>query len=514
MRWLKRLPVANRPAHLPPRVEVLEDRTLLSITLPTPGMPGPLLLTGTAGADQLLLRLEAGNTGNLQVSDDGGVTFQTAALADVTRIDVDGRGGRDVLTLDHGNGLVAKTGGLTINYEGGAGRDELDIVGDPGTTVSEVYSLGINANTGALTETTATALVTVQLVHVGGILDTSTAANLKIAAINNRNLLRLRNGPIVNGVITNRVLGLDVYGLDAAADALPDLLQTGDEPVFVTSTYFLPYTFANKTNVLLDAFGGDDLVRLMNTRPAAGLASLTVDGGAGTDRVFGRGLPAGVSLNVTNVEALDRENPAAVFIQELYEQRLQRSASDAEVVAWAGLLGLPNGRFLIADGIERSREARTRLVKTWYETYLGRPANNGEEQGWVNALVAGATEEATLAAILGSPEFLLRASSLNDTGASEERFLRTLYRVLLNRVGSDAEIAGWLSAVSRFGRAAVAGAFLHSQEYRFGVVTGLYAALLHRPADASALQTWATSNVDLTRLRIAFQASDEFNRNG
>src|SRR2546430_10991088 len=53
--------------------------------------------------------------------------------------------------------------------------------------------------------------------------------------------------------------------------------------------------------------------------------------------------------------------------------------------SWVGVLnGSGGSRRVVAGGIERSPEARTRLVLTWYVTYLGRPAVNGEEQGWVD----------------------------------------------------------------------------------------------------------------------------------
>jgi hypothetical protein len=35
----------------------------------------------------------------------------------------------------------------------------------------------------------------------------------------------------------------------------------------------------------------------------------------------------------------------------------------------------------VAGSIEKSFEARDRLVQSWYQTYLGRPASAGEELG-------------------------------------------------------------------------------------------------------------------------------------
>src|SRR5258708_3472854 len=96
-----------------PLLEPMEERALPSVAPPAPGTPGPLTLTGTNGPDQFVIRLQAGAATNIQVSDNGGSSFTTAALADVTGINVDGLGGKDSLTVDNSNGLVAKAGTST-----------------------------------------------------------------------------------------------------------------------------------------------------------------------------------------------------------------------------------------------------------------------------------------------------------------------------------------------------------------------------------------------------------------
>src|SRR5947209_3559140 len=103
-----------------PALEPLEARAVPSITLPTPGTPGPVTMTGTAGDDGFLMRLKGGYPDFFQFSDDGGATFQTAALADVTAVSVGGLGGNDTLTVDESNGLVAKKSGpdLIVAFDG------------------------------------------------------------------------------------------------------------------------------------------------------------------------------------------------------------------------------------------------------------------------------------------------------------------------------------------------------------------------------------------------------------
>src|SRR5262249_25550467 len=87
--WLRPPPPSTRVLpHCRLEVETLEGRSLPSISspLPTLAQPGPVTITGTNRPDQLLVRLQPGSPANVQFSDDGGATFQTAPLAAVTQV--------------------------------------------------------------------------------------------------------------------------------------------------------------------------------------------------------------------------------------------------------------------------------------------------------------------------------------------------------------------------------------------------------------------------------------------
>src|SRR5207253_7245228 len=64
-----------------------------AVTTPPAGTPAPVILTGTDADDRFVIRLKPGDPTMLQVSTDGGSNFTTVALANVTRIDVNGQGG-------------------------------------------------------------------------------------------------------------------------------------------------------------------------------------------------------------------------------------------------------------------------------------------------------------------------------------------------------------------------------------------------------------------------------------
>jgi hypothetical protein len=180
------------------------------------------------------------------------------------------------------------------------------------------------------------------------------------------------------------------------------------------------------------------------------------------------------------------------------------------------LLNGPGGsRAAVAAGIEGSAEARTRLVDGWYRAYLGRDAHGGEEQAWVNALLAAGREEDVLAGILSSPEFYARAQARAADGSADERFVRALYQLLLRRAAADSEVAGWVGALPQLGGAGVAGSFLGSAEYRRGAVACDYGALLRREAEPAGMSFWASSSgLDLFFIRAGIESSDEFYANG
>jgi hypothetical protein len=164
----------------------------------------------------------------------------------------------------------------------------------------------------------------------------------------------------------------------------------------------------------------------------------------------------------------------------------------------------------VAALVARSAEARTHLVRGWYQTYLGRQAQGGEEQGWVSLLLQGATEEQVVSGILGSGEFFNRAQTLSGSGTPAERYVKALYQLLLGRPGSAAEVTGWVNALPQLGRPGVALGFLASAEYRTVLFTGYYESRLHRPPDAGGLAGWVNSALDTSSVRTGLEASPEY----
>jgi subtilisin-like proprotein convertase family protein len=209
-----------------------------------------------------------------------------------------------------------------------------------------------------------------------------------------------------------------------------------------------------------------------------------------------------------------RLDPDRKFVQAIYNLALGRPGSPQEWNAWVQLLSQPNGRLLVANDIERSFEARDHVVRGWYQTFLGRAPQNGEEAGLAQAMVNGATEEQVLAVILGSQEYFNHAPSIPGVGgqATNTTFIQALYLQLLNRTPSQGEINAWLTVLAGIGRTGVATAFLGSAEYRTDVITSFYSVVLRRssPPSASEVSLWVNSGFDFLSIEIFFESSTEF----
>jgi uncharacterized protein YkwD len=199
------------------------------------------------------------------------------------------------------------------------------------------------------------------------------------------------------------------------------------------------------------------------------------------------------------------------FVRSLYLHELGRAPNDSEVNSWINVIG-NIGQLGVATAIAHSLEAHMHQVRAWYRTYVGRSPSDGEASGWAAALAVGATEEALIAGILGSPEFYAHAQKIIAAGSADDRYVAALYELLLKRTAAPADLASWAGALPMLGREGVALRFLTSTEYRSDQVAGFYAGLLNRKAwpGIAGLTDWVNSDLDLAAIRLSFEAREEF----
>lgn len=224
--------------------------------------------------------------------------------------------------------------------------------------------------------------------------------------------------------------------------------------------------------------------------------------------------PLSQTINVSGINArvnfISGQGNSSNFVQRLYQTVLGRAAGQGDIAYWSSMQSI-YGTNAVVQGIERSGEARARLIQGWYSMYLGRGAGSGEVQYWVGAFTSGATEEQVLAVLLGSAEYRTRAAATFSNLSADQAFVASLYRQLLQRDASTGEIntfvGTYLPAIGRSGTATV---FLTAQEFRGKQVQAMYASLLQRTPGASEVAYWASTPYDLTGIRSAIEASPEF----
>lgn len=164
--------------------------------------------------------------------------------------------------------------------------------------------------------------------------------------------------------------------------------------------------------------------------------------------------------------------PSVRYATSLYNVLLEREGSDAEINALAGALRNGYPATAAVAGFLNSPEYRRWLiadpVNGFYPRYLGRQADEGGIQFWLNAMAHGVTEQQVLSGIVGSNEFFVTQGSSTNTG-----YVTALYTLLLERTTSPsaAEINFYVSQLNAGrSRADVAAGFIFSTEYETQIV--------------------------------------------
>src|SRR5262249_41975408 len=159
--------------------------------------------------------------------------------------------------------------------------------------------------------------LTVSFRHTSAITDTTPAASLAMTFNDQANLIKLERAKPVGQLQLMKVEGIDLQGTSASLNAVPSD-DLADDRVAPAGQSFVPLALANQSTVTILAQGGDDLITLDVSRSVTGLTSLTVDGGAGTDRLLGDDFPANVTTAFPAVEQVVADAAEDEFIQELY----------------------------------------------------------------------------------------------------------------------------------------------------------------------------------------------------
>jgi uncharacterized protein (TIGR03118 family) len=180
--------------------------------------------------------------------------------------------------------------------------------------------------------------------------------------------------------------------------------------------------------------------------------------------------------------------PNERFVDQVYQQLLNRQAEAMGLAYWANQLDQGATRTQIVQGIESSTEALTDAVQKAYQLYLHRAADPMGLSYWVGVLQSGETLEQVDAGIVGSTEYFQSRG-----GGSNLGFLTALFQDALNH-GLDPAFAPALLVQLESGTttAQVAAEVFASTEFQQDLVKGYYQAFLRRLTDTVGLNFWGS----------------------
>jgi hypothetical protein len=263
---------------------------------------------------------------------------------------------------------------------------------------------------------------------------------------------------------------------------------------------------------------------------AAILLDTTDAPGSGTIKaqknLFAAGVTPGNEVFPNGSAQIDVSHPLtgnAAFVASLYSAVLRRAGDTSSATDAGSWIALLNANKLTqaqaAAGIIHSAEAGGVLADTLYLILLDRAPTSSERASLAASLSSGATEEQAVTQLVTSAEYTFNHASDND-------FVQSLYLRLLGRVGSTAEVNGWVAALPTLGRARVVQDFLKSSEFRTAAVQQVYgftkappsavsstlAILLHRTSapTTAEINAWVNSGLDLLSIEAGIAGSPEF----
>ncbi|MBN2217139.1 MAG: hypothetical protein JW719_07165 [Pirellulales bacterium] len=208
-----------------------------------------------------------GAAGLVVVADNNSGVVVENTGATLGRLQINTLDGDDLVTIDVGSSDVVRT---PITFDGGNGSDALVVSGTPLTAVNEViYRPGPAVGQGRLAYENAAnaALMTIDFLNLEPVVDLVPAATLTVFGTPSPNTINYTQGSMAtNGL--------------------------------VTVDNFESMEFANKTQLVLNAMAGNDVVNLDNAGQPTGLTSIVVNGQDGDDTITLANLPAATPATV------------------------------------------------------------------------------------------------------------------------------------------------------------------------------------------------------------------------
>jgi len=248
---------------------------------------------------------------------------------------------------------------------------------------------------------------------------------------------------------------------DATGVSMTDVLPAN--ATYVSASDGNGGTITQSGNTLSDAIGNlartaTDTITVVVTPTASGtiINTASVEGNqADTNQTNNS---ASVTTTINPVPS-PRDGTNAAFVNNLYEDLLDRQAEPAGLAAWTALLALGNSRQAVVEDFLHSPEFYRVRITGFFEAFLRRGPDPGAVQFFSNELASGVTEQVVMSQIAGSQEYF------NNQGGTNGGFVTGLYNDLLGRTPDAGGFSYWSARVSQVGRQEVVREMTSADEF-------------------------------------------------
>lgn len=202
--------------------------------------------------------------------------------------------------------------------------------------------------------------------------------------------------------------------------------------------------------------------------------------------VNARSLTQGDVIIPRLIASLSGVQPAVnSVVNALYWDFLARLPGQNDVRFWNSQFAQGAGLGGVSAGFVNSDEYRLIRIDAAYQTILGRGSDSIGRLDWLHWMQQGKiTTDDIETSFYASQEYFLQH------GATNTKFVQSLYQTLLHREGSTADYAFWVNLVQTYGRAWVIAQFWDSTETITERVSLMYARYLGRTPDPEGLKSW------------------------
>src|SRR5437667_12178753 len=178
------------------------------------------------------------------------------------------------------------------------------------------------------------------------------------------------------------------------------------------------------------------------------------------------------------------------FIEALCGSALGRLASVQEMGELAQSIEKSGDRRSAVQSVLLMEEALVRLAEPWFWKLLSRSAEAREMGELVGSVRSGTPFDAAISRVIGSEQYIQRASRRGIGGEGDVNLLQSIHIDLLGRLAESREVSRALKQIRGVGASRYALELLRSVEFRRDYLVRLHHELLGRTPGEGEMQGW------------------------